>query len=298
MVNDYLVRGIAADGFLRVNGAVTTHTCNEAAQRHNTWPVATAALGRLLTGAVMMGAMLLKGDQRIMLQIKGDGPLCEIVTVADGAGHVKGYVGDPHIHFPLNAEGKLDVARAVGQGRLSVTRHTGLGEPYQGTVPLLTGEVGDDLAFYFSRSEQIPSIVSLGVLVETDNSVRAAGGYIVQVMPGAPEELIAQVEEQASKFAGVSRSIDAGSTPEQILEHSFSHLGLEFLGTTPVSFVCECSRERFERALLNLGEEELQSLLTEQGESETETVCQFCGAKYSFSQQDVKQLVETAKSRG
>ena len=292
---DYLVRGIAADGMLRVNGAITTNTCNEAAKRHGTWPIATAALGRLLTGAIMMGAMLLKDDQRMMLQVRGDGPLREIVAVTDGHGHVKGYVGEPHVHFPLNDEGKLDVARAIGQGRLTVTRQIGDGEPYLGNVPLLTGEIGDDLAYYFARSEQVPSVVSLGVLVETDNSVRAAGGYILQVMPGASEEIISFVESKAQNLAGVSRSIDAGHTPEEILTENFGELGLEFLETTPVSFVCDCTRDRFERALLSLGREELESLLADQGQAET--VCQFCGAKYLFSRQDVERLVEIAKQR-
>ena len=292
---DYLVRGIAADGMLRVNGAITTNTCNEAAKRHGTWPIATAALGRLLTGAIMMGAMLLKDDQRMMLQVRGDGPLREIVAVTDGHGHVKGYVGEPHVHFLLNDEGKLDVARAIGQGRLTVTRQIGDGEPYLGNVPLLTGEIGDDLAYYFARSEQVPSVVSLGVLVETDNSVRAAGGYILQVMPGASEEIIGFVESKAQNLAGVSRSIDAGHTPEEILTENFGELGLEFLETTPVSFVCDCTRDRFERALLSLGREELESLLADQGQAET--VCQFCGAKYLFSRQDVERLVEIAKQR-
>ncbi|NLV92698.1 MAG: Hsp33 family molecular chaperone HslO [Firmicutes bacterium] len=295
MKQDYLVRGIAADGMLRVNGAITTNTCNEAAKRHGTWPIATAALGRLLTGAIMMGAMLLKDDQRMMLQVRGDGPLREIVAVTDGHGHVKGYVGEPHVHFPLNDEGKLDVARAIGQGRLTVTRQIGDGEPYLGNVPLLTGEIGDDLAYYFARSEQVPSVVSLGVLVETDNSVRAAGGYILQVMPGASEEIISFVESKAQNLAGVSRSIDAGHTPEEILTENFGELGLEFLETTPVSFVCDCTRDRFERALLSLGREELESLLADQGQAET--VCQFCGAKYLFSRQDVERLVEIAKQR-
>lgn len=295
MNKDYLVRGMAADGLLRVNGAVTTNTCNEAARRHNTWPVATAALGRVLTGTVMMGAMLLKGEQRIMLQIKGDGPIREIVAVADGHGHVKGYVGNPHVHFPLNVQGKLDVASAVGKGQLSVTRHTGLKKPYLGTVPLLTGEIGDDIAYYFAKSEQIPSVVSLGVLVETDNSVRAAGGFIVQVMPGATEDLLTQVEGQVGKLMGVSRTIDAGKTPEQILEASFGHLGLEILDLIPVSFSCDCTQERFERALLNLGLEELQSMLEQQGEAET--VCQFCGAKYHFTREDIQELIESAREK-
>jgi molecular chaperone Hsp33 len=294
MVEDYLVKAVAADGMLRIHGAVTTSVCNEAQRRHGTWPVASAALGRLLTGTLMMGAMMLKDDQKVMVQIKGDGPLQELVAVADAAGHVKGYVAEPRVDFPLNQYGKLDVSRGVGAGQLFVTRHTGLKEPYRGAVPLLSGEIGDDIAYYFAKSEQIPSVVSLGVLVETDNSVRAAGGLMVQVMPDADEHLIEQVEERADRFSNISRKIDAGQLPEEILKDVFHDLGIEILDRMSVEFRCECSKERFERGLISLGERGLQELLAD--DTSAEAVCQFCGAKYQFDQEDLLRILSEARA--
>lgn len=295
MAEDYLVRAVAAEGKLRIYGAVTTGVCNEAQKRHGTWPVASAALGRVLTGTLMMGAMMLKDDQRVMLQVRGDGPLRELVAVADAFGHVKGYVAEPHVHFPLNEHGKLDVKRGVGSGYLLVTRHTGLKEPYSGTVPLFSGEIGEDIAYYFAKSEQIPSVVSLGVLVETDNSIRSAGGIIVQVMPDADEALISQVEAKADRFANISRQIDAGHLPDEILRDAFGDLGIEILDRIPVAFRCDCSKERFERGLISLGEEELEKLLAEQ--ESAEVVCEFCGMQYRFDQDDLRRILLEAKGQ-
>lgn len=294
MSTDYLVRAIEAEGRLRMYATVTTGVCNEAQKRHGTWPVASAALGRLLTGTLMMGAMMLKDEQKVMVQIKGDGPLGDLVAVADAMGHVKGYVAEPRVHFPLNQQGKLDVSRAVGSGHLYVTRHTGLKKPYQGVVPLYTGEIGDDIAYYFAVSEQIPSIVSLGVLVETDNTIRAAGGLIVQIMPDAADDdqLITQLEQRADRFSNISRQIDEGRLPDEILADVFPDLNIEVIDRIPVAFKCDCSKERFARGLVSLGEEELKALLAEQ--KTAEAVCQFCGTKYLFDENDLLRILKEA----
>ena len=263
----------------------------EARQRHGLWPTATAALGRAMTGAALLAATL-KGEEELTLQLVGDGPLGRVVVVASATGAVRGYVEHPEVHLPLKADGHLDVGGAVGQGELLVIRDLGLKEPYVGRVPLVSGEIGEDLAYYLAHSEQIPSAVALGVLVDVDGRARAAGGLMIQLMPGHREETVAAVEQAVQRLPALSRSIDGGRGPRQLAEEHLGALGIRWLAERPLRFACTCSRERFERGLVALGPEELRALLEEQGEAET--VCRFCAAQYLFDREDLERLLREA----
>lgn len=276
---------------MRVIAAESTHAVEEARRRHGLLPVATAALGRAMTGAALLAATL-KGDEELTLQVMGNGPLGRIVVVAGAKGTVRGYVDHPGVSLPSKAGGHLDVGGAVGQGELLVIRDLGLKEPYVGRVPLVSGEIGDDLAYYLARSEQVPSVVALGVLVDVDGSARAAGGLMIQLMPGHREETVAAVERAAADLPAISRSIDAGHGPRQLAEERLGPLGLRWIAEQPLRFECPCSRERFERGLVALGVQELQALIEEQGEAET--VCRFCGSRYPFSKEDLQRLLREA----
>jgi molecular chaperone Hsp33 len=290
-MNDLLVRGTAWNGGIRVFAARTTQLVGELQRRHGTFPTATAALGRTATAAAMMGAML-KGNEKLTVQIKGDGPIGQIVVDANAAAEIRGYVDDPHVHLPSNAQGKLDVAGAVGRtGYLHVTKDLGLKEPYHGSVPLISGELGEDFTYYFASSEQTPSAVGLGVLVDTDESVLHAGGFIVQVMPGLAEEHLTRLEHAVAAMPPVTALLDQGETPEEILRFLVGD-DLTIHETAEPRFVCQCSRERVERTLISMGAQELRKIIEEDGQAEVH--CHFCNESYRFDAGQLEELLSLA----
>lgn len=292
-MKDYIVRAIAADSQIRAFAAVTTETVETARKDHNTSPVATAALGRLLTAGTMMGVMM-KGDKDILtLQVKGDGLLQGITVTADSKGRVKGYVVEPDVIIPANAKGKLDVGGAVGHGFLQVIKDMGLKEPYVGQVALQTGEIAEDLTYYFAASEQVPSAVGLGVLMNKDNTVRQAGGFIVQVMPFAEEATIAKLEENVQKIQSVTTLLEQGHTPESLLEQVLDGFDIEINDTIPTEFYCNCSKERVEKALISIGRKELNEMIQEG--KEVELNCHFCNTNYTFSVEELKEILRKCK---
>lgn len=289
---DYIVRATAANAQIRAFACVTKETVEKARQAHNTSPVVTAALGRLLTGAVMMGSML-KGDKDLLtIQIHGNGPIKGMTVTADSKGNVKGYANEPQVMLPPNAKGKLDVGGAVGTGFMNVIKDMGLKEPYVGQTVLQTGEIGDDLTFYFATSEQVPSSVGLGVLMEKDNTVRQAGGFIIQLMPFAEEEVISKLEENLSKVNSVTSLFEAGNNPEQILEILLGNLGVEMNDRMDCGFRCNCDKERVSKALISVGKEELQSMIDDG--KPIEVNCHFCNTCYTFAVEELKELKRRA----
>lgn len=292
-MSDYIVRAIAADSQIRAFAAVTTETVETARKDHNTSPVATAALGRLLTAGSMMGVMM-KGDKDILtLQVKGDGLLQGITVTADSKGRVKGYVVEPDVIIPANAKGKLDVGGAVGHGFLQVIKDMGLKEPYVGQVALQTGEIAEDLTYYFAASEQVPSAVGLGVLMNKDNTVRQAGGFIVQVMPFAEEETIAKLEANVQKIQSVTTLLEQGHTPESLLEQVLDGFDIEINDRILTEFYCNCSKERVEKALISIGRKELNEMIQEG--KEVELNCHFCNTNYTFSVEELKEILRKCK---
>jgi len=292
--DDVLVRGIAWGGGLRAIAARTTRLAGELQRRHGTYPTATAALGRAATAGAMMGA-LLKGEEKLTVQVKGDGPLGQIVVDANAKGEVRGYVDNPHVHLPANAQGKLDVAGAVGRsGYLYVVKDLGLKEPYRGSVPIVSGELGEDFTYYFASSEQTPSAVGLGVLVDPDGSVRHAGGFILQLMPGVEEQAVHRLERRLRDMPHLTVLLDRGETPESILRY-LADEDVQLLGSLPIVFRCTCSRERVERTLVSMGEEELKALIEEDGRAEV--TCHFCNSAYAFNRSELEWLLEQAKSK-
>ncbi len=287
-MKDIIVRAVTKSGSMRAFVAQTTVLCEKARSIHDTWPVVTAALGRVLTGAAMMG-MTMKGEKdTISLQIKGDGPVGGIVAVANMEAQVRGYVHENAVELPLSSSGKLDVGTAVGNGYLTVIRDMGLKEPYIGRVEIQTGEIAEDLTYYFASSEQVPSAVALGVLVNTDWSVKAAGGYIIQLMPGAEEEEIARLSENISKLKPISTMVDEGLTCEEILEQVLCGMEFEVVQKVEPAYQCNCDRERICGVLLSIGKEDLSEIA--RSEDKTEIVCQFCSEKYYFSSEEIKAL--------
>ena len=292
-MNDYIIRAIAANDQIRAFAAVTTETVETARQDHNTSPVATAALGRLLTAGAMMGTMM-KGDKDILtLQIKAGGPLEGITVTADSKGRVKGYVGNPDVCIPANSKGKLDVAGAVGVGFMNVIKDMGLKEPYVGQVALQTSEIAEDLTYYFATSEQVPSAVGLGVLMNKDNTVRQAGGFIVQLMPFAEESTIAKLEENVQKITSVTNLLEEGHTPESLLEKLLQGFDMEINEKVPTEFYSNCSRERVEKALISIGRKELNEMIQE-GKS-IEMNCHFCIKNYEFTVEELKEILRKCK---
>ncbi len=291
---DYMVRATAADAQIRAFAATSRETVEYARQAHNLSPVVTAALGRLMTGGVMMGSML-KGERDILtLQIKGAGPVRGLTATADAAGNVKGYADSPQAMMPPNSAGKLDVGGVIGAGELTVVKDMGLKEPYASTIALTTGEIGDDLTYYFAASEQTPSAVALGVLMEKNNTVKQAGGLIVQLMPGTDEEVVGRLEEKLTHMSPITTLLEEGNTPEQILGIVLDGMHPEITDTMPVRFRCDCSRERVEKVLLSLGKEELQSLINEgQG---AELNCHFCNRNYAFTTEELRRLSHSLQS--
>ncbi len=293
-MEDYIVRAVAADEQVRAFGALTTQMTEEARRRHNTSPVATAALGRLMSGGAMMGAMM-KGDKDLLtLQIKGDGPLRSVTVTADSRGNVKGYVGNPEVMIHAKANGKLDVSGAVGNGTLLVIKDLGLKEPYSGQVDLQSGEIAEDLTYYFAASEQIPSAVGLGVLMNRDNTVRQAGGFIIQVMPFAQEETIAKLEANIAGLPSVTALLEEGHTAENLLKKVLNGFDMEIIDTQPVRFYCNCSRERVEKALISVGRKDLNEMI--QDGKPVELKCHFCNTAYEFSVEELKTILRKAKS--
>ena len=291
-MTDYIVRATAAGAQIRAFACTTREMVEHARSAHNTSPVVTAALGRLLSAGAMMGSML-KGEKDLLtLQIKGDGPVNGITVTADSHGNVKGYANVPDVILPANAIGKLDVAGALGQGILSVIKDMGLKEPYVGQTELQTGEIAEDLTYYFATSEQVPSCVGLGVLMEKDNTVKQAGGFIVQLMPFAEDAVIDKLEENLAKIQSVTSILDAGNTPEQMLEMLLEGMSPEFTDTMPTQFYCNCDKARVEKALISIGKAELQSMIDD-GEA-VEVNCHFCNTKYAFSVDELKALRKKA----
>lgn len=291
---DYLVQASAAPNAqgepqIRAFAVTSRELTGEAGRIHQTSPVCTAALGRLMSGALMMGSMMKSESDLLTLQIRGDGPMRGLTVTADALGNVKGYVNQPDVVLPPNSRHHLDVGGAIGRGSLTVIRDLGLKEPYSGTVRLRSGEIAEDLAWYFASSEQVPSAVSLGVLIDTDGSVRQAGGFLIQLLPFAESELIDRVEENVHHLAHVTTLLESGSTPEQLLQQALSGLSVRITDRKPVRYYCHCSREHVEKVLIGLGRQELEAL-REEGE-DVELSCQFCGRKYSFTPEEIGTLL-------
>lgn len=292
-MTDYIIRATAAEGQIRAFAATTRDLVEYARSAHNTSPVATAALGRLLTAGAMMGIMM-KGEKDLLtLKIEGDGPIGGLTVTADSRGNVKGYAFHPEVMLSPNAKGKLDVGGALGIGVLSVIKDIGLKDPYVGQTILVTSEIAEDLTYYFATSEQTPSSVALGVLMERDNTVKQAGGFILQMMPGASEEVISALEKRLGEITSITALLDAGNTPEMILEHILGDFGLEILDKLPTAFSCNCSEERIEKALISVGKQELQSMI-EDGKT-IEVNCHFCNKHYPVTVERLKELLEMAR---
>lgn len=289
-MKDYLVKATTYNGMVRAYAVTSTNTVEEACRRQDTWATASAALGRTITITAMMGAML-KGDNSITAKVEGNGPIGAILADGDAEGHVRGYVTNPHVDFDLNEKGKLDVARAVGkEGSLSVIKDLGLKEYFTGEVPIISGEIGEDFTYYFANSEQVPSAVGAGVLVNPDQSILAAGGFIVQVMPGADEEIINQLEEEIQSFPAISTLIREGNTPEKVLQRLFKDEGVKIHEQMPIEFRCKCSKERVERAIIGLGNDEIKSMIDE--DKGAEATCHFCNETYNFTEEELKTLMQ------
>ena len=290
-MKEYIVRAAAANTQIRAFAAVTTELVEEARQRHGTSPVATAALGRLLTGGVMMGSMMKNEEDMLTIQIKCSGQIGGLTVTSDSRGHVKGYVYNPDVMLPPK-NGKLDVGGALGQGVLTVIKDMGLKEPYSGQTILQTGEIAEDLTYYFATSEQVPSSVGLGVLMEKDNTVRCAGGFIVQVMPFIEDKVLEKLEQNVQKIQSVTSMLDNGHTPEEMLGQVLEGLDLEITDTLPAEFYCNCSKERIEKAIISVGRREIQSMIDDGREIEVK--CHFCNTAYKYSVDELKELLKRA----
>ena len=292
-MNDYIIRATAANDQIRAFAAVTTEMVETAREHHNTSPVATAALGRLLTAGAMMGSMM-KGEKDVLtLQIKAGGPLQGITVTADSQGNVKGYVGNPDVCIPANSKGKLDVAGAVGPGFLNVIKEMGLKEPYSGQVMLQTCEIAEDLTYYFATSEQVPSAVGLGVLMNKNNTVRQAGGFIVQLMPFAEEEVISRLEQNVQKINSVTNLLEEGHTPESLLEKVLEGFDVQINEKMDTRFRCNCSKERVAKALISIGRKELNEMIQEG--KPIEMNCHFCNTNYNFTVEELKEILRRCK---
>ena len=290
MMNDYLVKAYAFSGTVRIYSATTKHLVSHAQKIHDLWPTSSAALGRLLTASVIMGAMY-KGDQELTIRVESDGPIKGMVTTTNAKGHVRGYVGNPHVFLQYDS-GKLNVGQAVGNGFIHVTKDVKVRDTFTSTSVIRTGEIAEDFAYYFTASEQIPSAVSLGVKVEADNSILHAGGFILQIMPGCPEETLQSIEERLAILPSITTLLEDNHTPETIID-AITDGDHELLEELPLSYQCDCSKEKFERGLISLGKEELETLLHEDGK--IETYCHFCATTYEFNHEEIKALIDEAK---
>lgn len=290
---DYLIKALAYNNQVRAYAVRTTDTVSEAQRRHNTWPTASAALGRTMTAGVMMGSML-KGNAKLTVKVEGGGPIGIILVDSNSNGEVRGYVTNPQTHFDLNSKGKLDVARAVGtNGNLTIVKDLGLKEHFSGQVPIVSGELGEDFTYYLVTSEQVPSSVGVGVLVNPDNTILASGGFIIQLLPGTDDDTISQIEERLNTIEPISKLIQRGLTPEEILEEVLGEGNVKILEKQPVSFQCQCSRERIESAVVSLGSDEIQSMIDDEGQAEAQ--CHFCNETYLLTREDLEELKKEAK---
>lgn len=285
---DYIVRATAANQQIRAFAITSRDMVETAREHHNTSPVATAALGRLLTGGAMMGVMMKGEKDMLTLMMKGDGPINGVTVTADSHGHVKGYVGNPNVLIPANYAGKLDVGAAIGYGTLTVIKDMGLKEPYSSQVPLGTSEVAEDLTYYFAVSEQVPSAVGLGVLMSKDNTVKQAGGFIVQLMPFAKEEVVDKLERRINSISSVTQMLEKGMTPEDILEEVMGDMEVEFTDRISTGFQCNCSKDRIVKALAGLSKKEIDEIINDG--KEIEVKCDFCNTTYKFSVEELKTL--------
>lgn len=294
-MKDYLVRALGFNGNIRAYAARTTLTVGEAQKRHNSWPTATAALGRTLTAGVMMGAML-KGDDKLTVKVQGNGPAGAIIVDANAKGEVRGFIANPQTHVELNAQGKLDVRGVVGtEGFITVVKDLGLREMFSGQTPIVSGEIAEDFTYYFASSEQVPSSVGLGVLVNPDNTVLASGGFIIQVMPNCDDETITFIEQHLQTIEPISKMIEKGYTPEQILYTLLGEENVQILDTMPVQFKCQCSKERFGSAIMGLGVQEIKEMIEEDGGAETQ--CHFCMEKYYFTSEELQSLIDSIEEQ-
>ncbi len=292
-MSDYIIRATAADNQIRAFAATTKELVEHARAIHNTSPVATAALGRLLTAGTMMGSMM-KGEKDILtLQIKCSGPIEGLTVTADSSANVKGYVYNPTVMLPPNSKGKLDVGKAVDLGVLSVIKDMGLKEPYVGQTHLVSGEIAEDLTYYFATSEQVPSSVALGVLMNKDNTVRQAGGFILQLMPFTEERIISRLEEKLGEITSITSMLDANMTPELILEHILGEFGLEIMDKIPTKYECNCTKERVEKAIVSIGKKDIQEMIDDN--EPIEVNCHFCNTNYTFSVDELKEIIKRSR---
>lgn len=292
-MSDYIVRGTAANNQIRVFAATTRDLVEHARAAHNTSPVATAALGRLLTGGVMMGSMM-KGEKDLLtLQIQCNGPIKGLTVTADSQGKVKGYAYNPNVMLPPSDKGKLDVGKALDLGVLSVIKDMGLKEPYMGQTQLVSGEIAEDLTYYFATSEQVPSAVALGVLMEKDNTVKRAGGFIIQLMPFAEDGLAEKLEDKLKDMTSITSLLEKGMSPEDIINEILGEFGVEIMDTMPAEFSCNCCKERVEKALVSVGAKELNAMIQEG--KPVELNCHFCNSKYTFSVEELKEILRKSK---
>lgn len=293
-MSDQIVRVITSDGAVMASAITGKELVEHARQIHKTLPVATAALGRSLMGASMMGNQLKGDNDSLTLQIRGGGPLGMITCVSDSQGNVRGYVTNPFVDIPRKSQGKLDVGAAVGtDGSLTVIKDLGLKEPYVGSIPLVTGEIAEDITAYFATSEQFPTACALGVLVDRDQSVSAAGGYLIQLLPGADDAVIDKVERGIQQMGYVTHAFQEGVTPLELVQKVLGEFEVEVLETTPVEYRCYCSRERVSRALISLGVDELQKMIDEQGQAQLS--CHFCNKAYTFDKAELEQLIQSIR---
>lgn len=285
---DSLVRATALDNSIRVSAVVSTKLVNEAQRRHHTFPVATAALGRIINGALLL-TWGLKEEGTITVRVFGDGPLGGIIADANAHGECRGYVQNPQVHLDLNSKGKLDVGGGIGQGTIYVTKDIGLKEPYTGSVPLVSGEIGEDIASYLTKSEQIPSLVSVGVLVNPDNTVQASGGIIIQALPQTPEEVLIKIEENTANLKPISTLIKEGKSPQELIQLYLKDLDVNFLDEKPVLFKCKCGKERIKGILVSLGKDEINDMIEKEGKANV--TCHFCNETYDFSKEELVDLL-------
>ncbi|MGB7605007.1 MAG: Hsp33 family molecular chaperone HslO [Lutisporaceae bacterium] len=294
-MKDYLIRGTSEDGAVRFFACITTNLVEEARRIHDCYPVAAAALGRMLTVGSMMGTMLKSDKDILTIQINGKGPAGGVVTVSDNSGNVRGYINNPHVKTMLKPNGKLDVGAAIGyNGNLTVIKDQGLKEPYVGQIPIVSGEIGDDFTVYFANSEQTPTSVGLGVMVEPQGQVIAAGGFIVQIMPEAEEETIEKLENNLINIKSITEMVSSGMEVEELIENVLKGISFKVNEKIEIGYVCNCSKERIEKALISLGETELLDII--ETDEKAEISCHFCSNKYHFNKEDLKTLLEQAKN--